>query len=220
MRLRITFVVAALALAVGVTAAWAGFPHFKSADSTFEEGTTTKGGGKNSTTLAAGSTDLSATAEATATTTTNSKFIVTWDGVAFQVGDTVHARLQGLVKWACINNGTNIPADGNTSKSPAAPLALDGVDGVETVARNGRAKGTVEIEIIAPTAAAAGLTCQGTQYVGLFALQLDVPIQISATSGDFTSTPQPVPYPSAADADGKWRYCREPGSAACFSVGD
>ena len=40
---------ASAALAIGVTAAWAGFPNMRIADSTFTEGTVTKGGGKTTT---------------------------------------------------------------------------------------------------------------------------------------------------------------------------
>ncbi len=123
--------VAVAALAIGVTAAWAGFPNFKQADSTFDAGTATKGGGK--TTMALDSTRVLATAGSGGSSAAT--LYVHFRAVGVSGSPTFVPFAAGTQAWACANNGGAWPNDPRKFEGPVEVL---GSQLSLTTDRNGR----------------------------------------------------------------------------------
>ncbi|MBA2333134.1 MAG: hypothetical protein H0V94_10125 [Actinobacteria bacterium] len=156
-------VVAAAALAVGVTAAWAGFPNFKQADSTFVASSTTKGGGK--TTTATRLSELAAAGGNSSSATIFVHFSAT--GVS---GSTEFvASLAGEQTWACGNNGGGFPSAPNKVTEPITVSS----DTLPLNTRNGRVSYNGDGLFITLDPPSANLPCPSGQTALLAALRLD-----------------------------------------------
>jgi len=105
---------ASAALAIGVTAAWAGFPNMRTADSTFTEGTTTKGGGKTTTSART----LAAVAPSAAATYSPATIYVHFKATGVSGSPTFTPHATGKQAWACANWGGGWPADPRKFEGP------------------------------------------------------------------------------------------------------
>ena len=166
MRLRITFVVAALALAVGVTAAWAGFPHFKTVDSTFEEGTTTKGGGKKTTSLAV---SLDAAKAPSTPAFSPSTIFVHFTANGIQGDPEFKGDIGGTQTWACANWGGGWPADPKKVDGPIGGFVSSIVDVTERQGQLNYNGDQISIVLQPP----AAFACPSGQTALLVKLALD-----------------------------------------------
>lgn len=205
MRLRITFVVAALALAVGVTAAWAGFPHFKSADSTFEEGTTTKGGGKKTTTTL--SATLETAAKAPDSTPGYAPAIITVQFKASGVtGDPwFRGDIAGTQTWACANWGGGWPADPKKVNGPIGDFNSPIVDVTDRSGNIDYRGNEIEIVLLPP----AGFACPSGQTALIVALgitNLEIEVYEGGDPNQFLGA-YPVKPPTSSGWDG-YNYSR------------
>ena len=156
---------ASAALAIGVTAAWAGAPNMRTADSTFDAGTTTKGGGKTSPTarsLAAASAPSATPAYAPATLYVHFKAT----GVSGAPTFTPHAA--GTQAWACANWGGGWPAD---PKKFEGPVNLAGTQLSLSADRNGKLIYTGD-ELAIFLAPPSGFACPSGQTALLVGLSL------------------------------------------------
>ena len=179
---------ASAALAIGVTAAWAGFPNMRQADSTFTEGTVTKGGKPTSSarTLAAAAAPSAAAAYAPAT------IYVHFRATGVSGSPTFTPNAEGTQAWACANGGGGWPADPRKFVGPAqvvgSQLSL-------SADRNGRLIYTGdELAIIfAPPPGFACPTGQTALLVGLNLSRLWIEVSLN---GDTEDTD--VAYPTSA----------------------
>src|SRR5215203_5025014 len=98
---------ATAALVIGVTAAWAGFPNMRTADSTFTEGTVVKGGGKTTTSART----LAAVAPSAALPYAPATLYVHFKATGVSGSPTFTPHVLGTQAWACANSGGGWPAD-------------------------------------------------------------------------------------------------------------
>ncbi|MBA2536166.1 MAG: hypothetical protein H0V20_01875 [Actinobacteria bacterium] len=124
-------VVATAALAIGVTAAWAGFPNFRTVDSTFDAGTATKGGGKTATVESARV--LAAAVEAPSSAA--AVIYVHFSAVGVSRTPEFVPYAEGTQAWACANGGGGWPAD---PKKFEGPVGILGSQLSLTADRNGK----------------------------------------------------------------------------------
>ena len=174
MRLRITFAVAALALAVGVTAAWAGFPHFKSVDSTFAEGTTTKGGGKNATTTTLAA-SLDAAKAPDAPGFAPAVLTVQFKATGVTGDPWFRGVIDGTQTWACGNWGGGWPADPKKVEGPIGDFVNPLVDVTDRGGNVDYRGHEIKITLLPPE----GFACPSGQTalivsLGITSLELEV----------------------------------------------
>ena len=207
---RVLALVGAGALVIGVAVALAGVPHLTIATGDVSAGTTcTKRctGTTGATTLAKAD-SLAAAAGAGSGTTQIIPAIVTvnWSGQQMNKTDVVNASMTGTAKWACFNGGSNIPAETNNQKSASSiPVTITSQD--TNPRKAGNTSGTITIDIT-PSIGATGLSCQGNQFIALYSLTLS---SFTTTASDGTNS-------STIGVNGtNIPYCRNPGSADCFS---
>ena len=200
--------VGAGALVIGVAVAIAGVPHLTIATGDVSAGTTcTKRCTTTTATTTAKAADLTAAAAPTGDTTIVPAIVtVNWTGQQMNKTDVVNASMTGTAKWACFNGGSNIPAETNNQKSASSiPVTITSQD--TNPRKAGNTSGTITIDIT-PSIAATGLACQGTQIIALYSLTLS---SFTTTASDGTNS-------STIDVNGtNIPYCRNPGSADCFS---
>jgi hypothetical protein len=122
---------ASAALAIGVTAAWAGFPNMRIADSTFTEGTVTKGGGKTTTS----SRTLAAVAPSAAQTYSPATIYVHFRATGVNEPTTFAPYAEGTQSWACANWGGGWPDD---PRKFGSDVVLQGDDIGLSYDKNGR----------------------------------------------------------------------------------
>ena len=178
--------VVAAALTIGVTAAWAGFPNFRTVDSTFDAGTATKGGGKTSTiesarVLAAAVGEPRSTAAA---------IYVHFSAVGVSRSPTFVPYAEGTQAWACANGGGGWPADPKKFKGPVGIL---GSQLSLTADRNGKivySGDGLSILLASPE----GFSCPGGQTAILVGLTLS---KLVLTVAGFDDE-EPVDYPTSA----------------------
>ena len=180
---------ASAALAIGVTAAWAGFPNMRQADSTFVEGTVVKGGGGKTTTSGR---MLAAVAPSAAQTYSAATIYVHFRATGVSGSPTFTPNATGLQSWACANSGGGWPAD---------PRKFDGPVGVSSTQltlsadRNGRLIYTDDGLAItfAPPSSFACPTGQTALLVGLTLTRLWITVSLDGETRDTE-----VAYPTSA----------------------
>jgi hypothetical protein len=191
MRTRRTAVLAlaaSAALAIGVTAAWAGFPNMRIADSTFTEGTVTKGGGKTTTS----SRTLAAVAPSAAQTYAPATIYVHFRATGVSGSPTFTPNATGLQEWACANSGGGWPAD---PKKFVGPATVSGSQLTLAADRNGRLIYTADGLAItfAPPTGFACPTGQTALLVGLDLTRLWITVSLGGETQDTE-----VAYPTSA----------------------
>ncbi len=178
-------VVATAALAIGVTAAWAGFPNFRTVDSTFDAGTATKGGGKTT----VGSARVLAAAVA-APRAASAAIYVRFSAVGVSRSPTFVPYAEGTQAWACANGGGGWPSD---PKKFEGPVGILGSQLSLTADRNGKivySGDGLSILLASPE----GFSCPGGQTAILVGLTLS---KLVLTVAGFDDE-EPVDYPTSA----------------------
>ena len=155
---------ACAALAVGVTAAWAGFPNFKQADSTFDAGTTTKGGKPTAPTAG----DSTRVLAAAAPSPVSAAIYVHFRATGINGSPTFVPYADGTQAWACGNNGGGWPAD---PKKFEGPVNVLGSQLSVQADRNGRIIYTGD-ELAIILSAPGGFSCPNGQTALLVGLNL------------------------------------------------
>ena len=179
---------ASAALAIGVTAAWAGFPNMKIADSTFTEGTVVKGGGKATTSART----LAAAAPSAAQTYSPATIYVHFRATGVSGLPTFTPNATGIQAWACANSGGGWPAD---PKKFVGPAQVAGSQLSLAADRNGRLIYTADGLAItfAPPSSFACPTGQTALLVGLNLSRLWITVSLAGETQDTE-----VAYPTSA----------------------
>ena len=180
---------AGAALAIGVTAAFAGFPNMREADSTFSAGTTTKGGGKTTTTAR---TLAAASAPSAVPTYSPATIYVHFKATGVNGSPTFKPYATGNQAWACANWGGGWPAD---PKKFEGPVGVAGSQLSLSADRNGRLIYTGdELAIfLAPPSTFVCPSGQTALLVGLSLSRLWIKVTLDGATEDTD-----VAYPTSA----------------------
>jgi hypothetical protein len=179
---------ASAALAIGVTAAWAGFPNMRVADSTFTEGTVVKGGGKTTTSTRT----LAAVAPSAALPYAPATIYVHFRATGVSGSPTFTPNATGVQAWACANSGGGWPAD---PKKFVGPALITGSQLSLPIDRNGRIIYTGDELAItfAPPSSFACPTGQTALLVGLNLTRLWITVGLNGATEETN-----VAYPTSA----------------------